>query len=218
MNSFSNYKNNFNKISLFCAIFLSICLWNNNIFALENEKQDVIIDSEMTFAESVAGSTAPQNILQNLCLIEVEYYSFDKKLHRGQLVIHKEVKENVIEIFELIKKLKFPVQKVVPIAKYNWSDSLSMAENNTSAFNYRVVSGTKTLSDHAFGKAIDINPVQNPYKSKSGIFSPKNSTYNVNAKGTLAAKDEIVKLFLKKGWEWGGNYKSIKDWQHFSIK
>jgi hypothetical protein len=81
-----------------------------------------------------------------------------------------------------------------------------------------VVAGTKTLSNHSFGKAIDFNPMQNPYRGKSGIFSPKGSNYNPKEAGTLTKDNIIVKKLIAKGWVWGGNFKSIKDWQHFDKK
>lgn len=171
---------------------------------------EIIIDSDITLPEAVAGSTAPQNIIAAQVLLNVEYYSFDGKLHRGQLVVHKDLQQDVVAIFELIKQEKFPVAKVVPIVKYGWSDSKSMADNNTSGFNYRVVAGTKRLSNHALGRAIDINPVQNPYKDSKHI-SPEGSKYDINAAGTLTKENAITKKFLELGWKWGGFYKSIKD-------
>lgn len=85
-----------------------------------------------------------------------------------------------------------------------------MADNNTSGFNYRVVAGTNRLSNHALGKAIDINPMQNPYKDKKHV-SPSGSKYDVTVAGTLTKDGAITKKFLELGWKWGGFYKSIKD-------
>lgn len=79
----------------------------------------LIIDSDLTLEEAIAGSTAPKNIIAEQVLVDVEYYSFDGKLHRGQLVIHKELQQNIVAIFELIKQEKFPIARVVPIVKYN---------------------------------------------------------------------------------------------------
>ena len=188
---------------------------NNNA---KSNTEEVIIDSDMTFEEAIFGSNAPQNILAEQVLLNVEYYSFDNKLHRGQVVVNKAVADDIVEIFEIIKQTKFPLAKVIPIVKYGWSDSASMADNNTSAFNYRVVAGTKKLSNHAFGKAIDFNPMQNPYRSKSGRLSPKGSSYNPKVAGTLTQDNVIVKKMIEKGWTWGGNFKTIKDWHHFDKK
>jgi hypothetical protein len=164
------------------------------------DKTNIIVDSELTFEEAIAGTNAPKDIIQDLILIDVEYFSFDNKLHRGQLVVHKQIKNDIVEIFQLIKQIKFPVAKVIPIVKYGWSDFASMADNNTSSFNYRKVEGTKRLSNHSYGKAIDINPMQNPYKTKKYI-SPKGTKYNPKAEGTLIENHPITRKFLEKGWQ-----------------
>jgi len=89
-----------------------------------------------------------------------------------------------------------------------------MLANNTSAFNYRKVTGGKSLSMHSYGFAIDINPVQNPY-FKGSIVLPEGAIYNPVAPGTLTAASPIVKTFKRLGWGWGGEWKSLKDYQHF---
>lgn len=182
------------------------------------EAKKIIIDSKMTFEEAIAGSPAPKEIIENIEIVDIDYYSFDGKIHRGQIVIHKELVNDIKQVFKLMKSVKFPIQKVIPIVKYQWSDSLSMLDNNTSAFNYRTVEGTKRLSNHATGRAIDINPFLNPYRGRTGKISPKGATYNTKVRGTLAKNDTIVKEFLKLGWKWGGNWKTIKDWHHFEKK
>ncbi len=131
------------------------------------QKSDkVIIDCNYTFDEAVSGLEIPKSILQNLAIENVEYFSFDGKIHKGQVVVNKTVVKDIKEIFEFIKKTKFPINKVIPIVNYKWSDEASMNDNNTSAFNYRKVKGQKVLSPHANGLAIDINPMQNPLVKK----------------------------------------------------
>ncbi len=197
-------------------IILSIIFQSLYIEYLYGEKI-IIIDADYTFQEAISGTEAPEDIVKNLVLIDVEYYSFDKKLHQGQLVLHKDLIEDVQYIFKMSRELRFPISKVIPIVKYNWSDSLSMLDNNTSAFNYRKVAGTTHLSNHATGRAIDINPIQNPYRGKTGKMSPNNSKYNPKADGTLTINHPIVLELLNKKWTWGGNWKTIKDWQHFEL-
>ena len=101
-----------------------------------------------------------------------------------------------------------------PVVKYDWSDYESMNADNSSAFNYRFVANTTRLSNHATGRAIDINPWQNPQIIK-GVASPEGATYNPTAKGTLTENSVVVKLFKEKGWEWGGDWKTRTDYQHF---
>ncbi len=123
---------------------------------------DVIIDSAMSFSEAIEGTNAPLEIVDSLSLIDVLYYCFDGLKHQGQIVVNNDLEDDVYEIFEMIEKIKFPVSKVIPIVAYRWDDQSSMANNNSSGFNFRVIEGTTKLSLHSFGRAVDINPVQNP--------------------------------------------------------
>ncbi len=179
--------------------------------------EEILIDADYTLDEALAGIEIPGWIRNELTLVNVEYYSFDDKLHRGQIVIHKVLAKDIEAIFELIKEKQFPIAKVIPIVKYNWSDEKSMLDNNTSAFNYRVVKGTNRLSNHAYGRAIDINPFQN-FCIKNKYVSPKSSSYNPNKPGTITEDSFLVKEFKKRGWTWGGDWKTLKDYQHFEKK
>lgn len=185
------------------------------VYGFLQVKADIIIDSQMTFEQAIEGTNAPKGVIQNLVLINVKYYSFDKKLHQGQLVVHKELQNDISEIFEIILQMKFPVDKVIPIVRYGWSDDSSMADNNTSAFCYRFVASTTRLSNHALGRAIDINPFNNPAVYANGKISPDSAKYNPQKAGSLHGEHPIVKEFLKKGWRWGGDFNSFKDYQHF---
>lgn len=176
---------------------------------------DAVVDSDMTFEEAIAGTKAPQNVIDDLVLLNVEYYSFDERLHRGQLVVHKDVEEDVARIFDLIRKERFPVAKVVPIVAYDWSDDASMLDNNTSAFNYRFIAGTKRLSQHSFGRAVDINPFNNPVVYPSGKVSPDGAKYDPNAPGAFTEDSPIVKEFKRLGWRWGKYFTKYDDNHHF---
>jgi peptidoglycan LD-endopeptidase CwlK len=120
-----------------------------------------------------------------------------------------------VEIFRMIEASGFPVARVVPIVQYGWSDDRSMADNNASGFNYRLVFGTDRLSRHAFGKAVDINPFQNPVIYDNGLISPDGALYNTEKPGTLFETHPIVRAFLRRGWQWGGHFKDFKDYHHF---
>jgi hypothetical protein len=177
-------------------------------------QNEIIIDAALEIEEIFINSNAPEKTKKSLKLISVEYYSFDSILHRGQILIHKDLAKDIVEVFQIIKEKKFPIAKAIPINKYNWSDELSMADNNTSAFNYRYVEGTTKLSPHALGRAIDINPRQNPY-IKGGKSYPANSRYDSKIGGTITANLFLVEEFTKRGWKWGGYWKNNKDYQHF---
>jgi peptidoglycan LD-endopeptidase CwlK len=174
-----------------------------------------IMDSRMTLREALEGTGAPTDVVGALWLEDVRYYSFDGMLHQGQLVVHKDVRNDVGEIFRSMERLRFPVNKAVPIVAYGWSDDASMADDNTSAFNYRRVAGTKRLSRHACGLAVDINPVRNPVVYNSGRISPPGAVYRPGDPGVLTADHPVVVEFLRRGWQWGGNFKSMKDYHHF---
>ena len=185
-----------------------------------NQYQDetkIIIDCNYTFEEALKGMEVPNSILKQISLIDVEYYSFDEKLHRGQILINKKAAKDIVEIFEFIKSSRFPIARVIPAVKYNWNDDSSMNDNNTTAFNYRKVKGYKVLSAHSYGMAIDINPLQNPHvKGKS--IQPLMGKYDVKMKGTILRDSKLVHEFVKRGWQWGGRWRSSKDYQHFEKK
>lgn len=221
----------YNPLSVFCLISITyILLGLTNVTAQnksnfsngleeinsvhQNNPSELINDSELNFDEAVSGLNIPQNILENLELIDVYYYGFDDKLHKGQLVVHKDAVQDIEEIFKFIKESGFPVSKVVPISSYDWSDEKSTKDNNTSAFNYRFISGTRVISKHAYGLAIDINPLLNPY-IKNGTSIPEGSTYDTTKAGTISAGSQLVQEFKRKGWKWGGDWKNLKDYQHF---
>ena len=157
----------------------------------------------------------PKDALENLCLIEVQYYGFDGKLHQGQLIMNKAVKKDIEEIFALILKEKFPIEKVIPVNQFAWDDDSSMSANNSSSFNYRNIAGTNRLSKHALGMAIDINPFLNPVVYKDGSITPKGAKYEIKRKGTFSLDHPIVKAFKERGWRWGGEFNSYKDNHHF---
>lgn len=187
-----------------------------DILSYDHFYNNVIIDSDLSFEEAIEGLEIPTHIKENLDIVEVNYISFDLCIHRGQLVVHQDLKDDVKKIFDSLLCVNFPIYKVVPIVKYNWSDSLSMANNNTSCFNYRNVKGTKKLSDHSYGRAIDINPMQNPFiNHRTKVPSPLNGKYDVINKGTILKDSSVVRIFKSSNWKWGGNWKYTKDYQHF---
>jgi hypothetical protein len=187
---------------------------NSSITSVQSDSSEIIIDSNMSYDEAFSGINIPQAIIDQMELLTVQYYGFDGKLHLGQIVLNKNVVQDIKEIFEFIKETKFSVNKVTPISAYNWSDEESMKDNNTSSFNYRFISGSRVISQHAYGIAIDINPLQNPYV-KNGKYLPEYSSYDITKPGTITPWSNIVKEFKKRGWIWGGDWRSLKDYQHF---
>ncbi len=182
-----------------------------------------IIDSKMTSHEAFDGVNpgCPEKIRKSQKIVTVRYYSSDNCIHQGQLVIDGELENDIRTVFDVALKEHFPIHSVIPISdkrfrKDNrWDDDLSMEANNTSAFNYRFVTGSShRLSEHAYGRSIDINPLQNPY-IKGDTILPKGAKYDPDVNGTLTTDHPIVLTFLRLGWEWGGNWTSCRDYQHF---
>ena len=171
--------------------------------------------TELTFTESIAGVSddCPRWILDNQVLVDVVYWGFDGELHKGQLVADDRVAGDLQLLFIQMLLLGFPLESVIPICEFDWDDDESMRCNNTSAFNYRCVPGTDRLSRHAFGLAIDINPVQNPYYA-GGSVSPEGALYDPSVPGTLYEEHPVVLLFKTLGWRWGGDWNE-PDYQHF---
>lgn len=182
----------------------------------------IIVDSKMTKEEAFDGlhPNCPAEIRERQKIVKVKYYSFDGNIHQGQLVIDKDLVEDIKKVFKEALKLKFPIYSVIPVSDKRfrkdgrWDDDLSMAANNTSGFNYREKTGGGSLSNHAYGRAIDINTVQNPY-IKGKLVLPPGAKYEPAAAGTLTADHPLVKLFISLGWDWGGNWKNLQDYQHF---
>lgn len=184
------------------------------LFLLNPLQDEIIIDSKVTLKQALEGKEIPEANRKYLKIIDVQYYSFDNKVHTGQLVVHEDLAQDLKEIFAVIKKRRFPIKKVVPVNIYKWDDDASMLDNNTSAFNYRVVSGTRTFSNHATGKAIDINPFLNPM-IKGDRVSPEGAVYNPEKPGTISKRSWLLMEFRKRGWRWGGDWVNSKDYQHF---
>lgn len=170
----------------------------------------------------------PYVTLDDLRYIKTKYVDFEGKEHQGELLVHKEIAEDIVEIFKELFKMKYPIGNMRLVDDYGADDLESMADNNCSAFNYRYVAGTKKLSNHSFGKAIDINPQINPYVVSEENITPENGIVyadrNVNScKGNLKQwmiqkDDEVYQLFLSHGFTWGGEWKHAKDYQHFEHK
>ncbi len=175
-----------------------------------------IIDSRYTFDEALEGSNAPQSVIDELELIEVTYLSTDQKLHQGQILINKRLSQDIKELFQFMLQQKFVIERAIPIVAYNWSDSLSMAKNNSYSFCYRNI----TYSNHTKGLAIDINPRFNPlrWKTKNVPNEPIGAVLDTTVNGTLHPNHPVVKEFRKRGFRWGHTFSKYWDDHHFERK
>lgn len=188
------------------------------VFAVAPPDGDIVVDSRQTFEEAIAGTSAPDSIVRMLTLVDVEYYSFDDRLHRGQIVIHREAADDIRQIFREIKARRFPVQSAIPI-KFDKPDNGTSMDtlNNTYGFHYRPKTTFRTarLSAHAYGRAIDINPFRNPAVLRNGRIIPACGQYDPQISGTITAASFLVRYFRQLGWRWGGSWTSVKDYMHF---
>lgn len=187
------------------------------------------IDSALSHEEAVRAkpeNNCPEEVLLSQELVTVTYFNFDGVECQGQIVVHRDVADDVRKVFAHIYETRFPVAKVIPIAdeKYRWDDEVSCEDNNSSAFNYRMMTQVAKLSNHALGKAIDINPLQNPFMRLGAdgkevmYLVPKNGSYELDALGTLHQDHSVVILFKELGWKWGGDWSPLEgrvDYQHF---
>ena len=166
----------------------------------------------MTLAEALNGSAAPPEFLRNQTLLDVPFVDFDGETQLGQIVVARDLADEIIEIFAEI--YGFPIAQMTPIAAFGWSDDASMEANNCSGFNYRRKVGKSALSAHALGRAVDINPCQNPYICGELVL-PCGAIYDSSQSCTLLADGIVVRAFEKRGWIWGGRWTKLLDYHHF---
>lgn len=180
---------------------------------LQSEINKEIIDSDYTLEEALEGTKAPQDIIDQLEIVEVRYLSTDGKIHIGQVLTNKKIADDINHMFSYMLENGFVVEKAIPIVKYNWSDSLSMADNNTYSFCYRNTSYSK----HATGMAIDLNPRMNPlrYKKIARPNEPAGAELDTTVNGTLYPSHMVVEEFRKRGFKWGHTFSKYYDDHHF---
>jgi len=202
----------------------------------ENEKESIEGDQDMythTFEilqiddqlkEIMQGKSYHDNetvSFEDLRLVTVLYYGYDENDHEGEIVVHKDIAEKVLNVFKILYDKKFPIESIKLVDYFEGDDDLSMKANNSSGFNFRVIPGTDRISNHGYGLAIDINPLVNPYVTKKGVFPFEGEAYvdrNQEVKGMIKENDVCYNAFISEGFTWGGAWQNSKDYQHFEIK
>lgn len=176
-----------------------------------------------TIKNQMLGSTWHENLgcplLNTQSLLRIPYWGFDNQKHQGELIVKKNVSGEVAEIMNQLYTSRFPIQQIKLMRIYSGDDYESMKHNNSSAFNCRNKTNKNELSGHSFGVAIDINPIQNPYVKENLILPPKGTEYLDRSKvmkGMIVSNSPVVTLFKSYGWEWGGDWETLKDYMHFS--
>ncbi len=157
--------------------------------------------------------------IEDLRQVTVRYRNYKRQPASGILIVHKDLAEDVAAIFEDLYEKDFLIERITPVEEYGGSDDASMAANNTSAFNCRDVTGRPgRFSNHSWGRAIDINPLTNPYVKGDYVAPPAGRAYLDRTKsypGGIRKRSYIVERFKKSGWTWGGDWNDLKDYQHF---
>jgi hypothetical protein len=157
--------------------------------------------------------------LADLRLVTVSYWSFDGMGHVGRLVVNQDAARAIAEVMHTLFTSRYPIRRMIPVQAFDGNDGRSMAADNTSAFNCRDVRGSGIWSQHAYGRAIDINPRENPEVVGSTVrpkHARKYADRSLHAEGMIYPGDVVVQAFSAVGWGWGGSWTSLKDYQHFS--
>lgn len=159
---------------------------------------------------------------EELAYVHVLHYDFNGEVQEGELICNQAIAQDLVEIFEELYEHQYPIEKIRLVDEYGGDDEASMADNNTSCFNYRLIAGTDRLSNHSYGLAIDINPFYNPYvtaRSGKTQVSPAGADAYADRSQDFAYKidreDLCYQLFTAHGFTWGGDWKNSKDYQHF---
>lgn len=192
-------------------------------FYYETLSQDMI--------DYITGCSYPENIdspavtYTDLRYVGILYNDFSGTVQAGELICNSSIAQDLVEIFYELFEAGYQLERVVLVDNYGGDDTASMSANNTSCFNYRVVDGSTSLSNHAYGKAIDINPYYNPYivfgrnEDGSDYISPTGSEIYADRSQSFPHKiddsDLCYRLFKEHGFTWGGDWNSCKDYQHF---
>ena len=156
-----------------------------------------------------------------LTLLRMSYWGFDGQPHTGTMVVNAAVRSDVLTVFATLFRERFPLRSMQPVDAYGGDDSLSAAADNTSAFNCRdaVAAGPAHWSEHAYGEAIDVNDVENPYV-EGGVVTPTAGAAYLNRNdarpGMAVPGGQLVAAFAAVGWQWGGRWAATPDYQHFS--
>ena len=156
--------------------------------------------------------------LRDLRLVTITHWDFAGQLRPGELVVHAAHAENIRRAFAELFAAHFPIEQVRLIDEFGGDDDRSMAANNTSAFNCRKAFGSNSWSQHAYGRAIDVNPLRNPYVTRGGVYPPGGREFvprDGSVQGVITAGGPVVQAFARIGWRWGGAW-SNPDYQHFS--
>ena len=205
--------------TLVIAVFL--VLIGRSVLAQDFAQQKITDDifARIEGKSFKANCTTPR---EDLRYLKVLHYNKEGEVLEGELICHKNIADDLLAIFQELYQAKYPIERMVLVDEYDADDEASMRANNSSAFNFRTISGTNRLSRHSQGMAVDINPLYNPYVRQRGgriKIEPLNGTAYADRTKEFPYKivkgDLCYRLFKKYGFSWGGDWKNSKDYQHF---
>ena len=202
------------------------CIAEDEVDLLRDFASEEISDEvfrRMSGKSYKAGCTIPRAELR---YVRVLHYTPSGRVQRGELVCNRLIAADLVAIFRELFDQKYPIERMVLIDEYGAEDRPSMEANNTSAFNYREIRNTGKLSNHSWGMAVDVNPLYNPcvIRRRDGSVSvdpEKGRPYADRTKAfpmKIDRQDPCYKAFTARGFEWGGAWHSLKDYQHFEKK
>lgn len=180
------------------------------------------VKAKITGISYPVDDTAAAVSYDTLRYVNVLYYDFNGEKQSGELICHKAIAQDLVEIFSALYEMRYPIEKIALVDDYRGDDELSMQDNNTSCFNYRALPSGR-LSNHAYGLALDLNPFYNPYvtyrNDGSVHIAPAGSDDYADRERSFDHKidkeDPAYQLFIQHGFTWGGSWRSSKDYQHF---
>ena len=186
-------------------------------FSFSSQPIDAELRERMTPTSYRAGCPVA---LRDLRYLRISHHDFSGRVRRGELVVHRDAVPAMRAVFGRLYRARFPIRRMRLVDDYGGSDFRSIEADNTSAFNCRRVAGTRRWSEHAFGRAIDVNPIENPYVDANGTTShPRSRPYLDRRRyrpGMAVAGRVLVRAFDAAGWGWGGRWSPARDFQHFS--
>lgn len=219
------------KFKLFACVFVIIAslFFGSAVYAENRDVEGFAVSpiSQELFSY-MQGKTYKSDCtvpLNDLRLVEIKHHTRAGEVKQGRIVCNKAIAEDVKEIFAELFEAGYPIEKVKLMDDYDADDEKAMEDNNTSSFNFRVIANTNKISKHGLGLAIDLNTLYNPYvKVKTDgnmIIQPKNATAYIDRTASFPYKidreDLAYKVFKAHGFEWGGDWTSVKDYQHFEL-
>jgi len=212
---------------------LAICEPEKDEAAAPKNQKHYIEDFVPTFSKEplpteiidlITGTTFHENTPFGhdfLAFLTITPMNFYGESQIGHMIVAEEIAYQVLEIFQEIYMANFPIYSMILIDHFDADDNLSLAANNSSAFNFRYIAGTNVISRHGFGMAIDINPVQNPYVRGENVLPAAGRTYldrTYLRPGMIVPGCVVYTAFVSRGWTWGGNWSLPRDYHHFEIR